>query len=178
MGNHSIPKYKAGHTKSLWPVLILGGGGGQLRRYIDSLRTGRSGDRIPVKASFSAPVQTGPGAHPASYTMGTGSFPGVKRPGRGVDHPPPSSAEVEGRVELYLCSPSGSSWPVGYGDLYLYLININTLNSVQTPLHSAHKNSCHNLSLFPPLHNQSTSTSLHLLHFSTLFPVSSLSLPL
>ena len=27
-------------------------------------------------------------AHPASYTMGTGSFPGVKRPGRGVNHPP------------------------------------------------------------------------------------------
>ena len=37
---------------------------------------------------FSAPVQTGPGAHPASYTMDTGSFPGVKRSGRGVDHPP------------------------------------------------------------------------------------------
>ena len=29
------------------------------------------------------PVQTGPGAHPASCTMGTGSFPGVKC-GRGV----------------------------------------------------------------------------------------------
>jgi hypothetical protein len=28
-------------------------------------------------------------------TMGTGSFPGVKRPGRGDDHPPPPSAEVE-----------------------------------------------------------------------------------
>jgi hypothetical protein len=26
--------------------------------------------------------------HPASYTMDTGSFSGVKRPGRGVDHPP------------------------------------------------------------------------------------------
>ena len=39
-------------------------------------------------AKFSAPIQTGPGAHPASYTMGTGSLPGVKRPGRGVDHPP------------------------------------------------------------------------------------------
>ena len=39
-------------------------------------------------ARFSAPVQTGPGAHPASCTMGTGSFPGVKRPGRGVHHPP------------------------------------------------------------------------------------------
>ena len=34
------------------------------------------GDRIPVEAKFSAPVQTVPGAHPASCTMGTGSFPG------------------------------------------------------------------------------------------------------
>ena len=39
-------------------------------------------------ARFSALVQTGTGTQPASYTMGTGSFPGVKRPGRGVDHPP------------------------------------------------------------------------------------------
>jgi len=29
-------------------------------------------------ARFSSPVQTGPGAHPAFCTMGTGSFPGVK----------------------------------------------------------------------------------------------------
>jgi hypothetical protein len=28
-------------------------------------------------------------------TMGTGSFPGVKRPGRGADHQPHSSAEVK-----------------------------------------------------------------------------------
>ena len=55
-------------------------------------------------ARFSAPVQTGPGAHPASCTTDTGSFLGVKRPGSGVDHPAPSSAEVEGRVELYLYS--------------------------------------------------------------------------
>jgi hypothetical protein len=47
------------------------------------LRAGRSGDRIPVGANFSAPVQTGPGTHPASCTMGTGSFPRVKC-GRGV----------------------------------------------------------------------------------------------
>ena len=38
-------------------------------------------------ARFSAPVQTGPGAHPASYTMGTVFFPVVKLSGRGVDHP-------------------------------------------------------------------------------------------
>jgi len=65
-----------------------------------------------VGARFSAPIQTGCDAHPASYTIGAGSFPGVKRPGRGVDHPPQSSAEVNERVELYIYSPSGPSWPV------------------------------------------------------------------
>jgi len=47
-----------------------------------------SGIEFQWGARFSAPVQTLPGGHPASYTMGTGSFPGVKRPGRDVDHPP------------------------------------------------------------------------------------------
>jgi len=40
-----------------------------------------------VGARFSAPIHTGPGAHPSSYTMGTGSSQWVKRPGRD-DHPP------------------------------------------------------------------------------------------
>jgi len=66
---------------------------------------------VLVGARFSTSVQTGPGAHTASYTIGTGSSPGVKRPGRGVDHTP-SSAEVKERVELYLYSPFGPSWPV------------------------------------------------------------------
>jgi hypothetical protein len=70
-------------------------------------------DRIPVGTRFFAPAQTGPGTHPTSYTMGTVSLsPGVKRPGRGVNHPTPSSAEVKGRIELYLYSASGPSWPV------------------------------------------------------------------
>jgi hypothetical protein len=47
-------------------------------RYSSWLWAGRTGDRIPVGARFSAPVQTGPGAHPASCKMGTGSFPRVK----------------------------------------------------------------------------------------------------
>jgi hypothetical protein len=44
--------------------------------------------------------------------MGTGSFPGVKRPGRVFEHPPSSIAEVKERVQLYLYSSSGPSWPV------------------------------------------------------------------
>ena len=39
--------------------------------------------------------------------MGTGSFAGVNQPGRGVDHPPASSVEVKGRVELNIYSHAG-----------------------------------------------------------------------
>jgi hypothetical protein len=63
-------------------------------------RYGLDGPEIKSRlrgARFSAPVQTGPGAHPDSYTMCTGSFPEVKWPERGVDHTP-SSAEVKERV--------------------------------------------------------------------------------
>jgi len=42
-------------------------------------------------AGFSATVQIWPGFHPASHTMGAGSFPGVKRSGRGVDHLNPTA---------------------------------------------------------------------------------------
>ena len=53
-------------------------------------RYGLDGPGIEFRwgARFSAPVQTGPEAHSASYTMGTESLPGVKRPGRDVDHTP------------------------------------------------------------------------------------------
>ena len=51
--------------------------------------------------------------------MGTVVFLGVKQLGRGTDHPPPSNAEVKERVELYVYSPSGPSWPVlGWTLLY------------------------------------------------------------
>ena len=65
---------------------------------VDSLRAGRSRNRVPVGARFSAPIQTGSGLHPASHTMSTRFL----RPGRGVNHPPPSSATIRERVEVYV----------------------------------------------------------------------------
>jgi hypothetical protein len=61
---------------------------------------GRFGDRISVGPRFFLILLTGLGARPASYTVGTASFPEVKRPGHGVDQPHPSSAEVKERIEL------------------------------------------------------------------------------
>jgi hypothetical protein len=84
------------------------------------------GVRSPAEAKdFSSIlcVQTGFGAHPASYTMVTGSpFPGGKaRPGRDADHSPPCSAEVENEYELYFLSPEAPPWRVA-GLLYFFLL--------------------------------------------------------
>jgi hypothetical protein len=62
------------HIRGHRPCIV--GDPGYLSRYSDSLRDGRSGDRIPVEAKFSFPVQSGPGIHPTLYTLGTGSFQG------------------------------------------------------------------------------------------------------
>ena len=80
--------------------------------YSDSLQSGWPGDQISVGARFSAPVHTSSEAHPASHAVGTGSFLGVKWLWHGIDHPPPSSAEIKESIVLYLHSPSGPSWPV------------------------------------------------------------------
>jgi hypothetical protein len=69
-----------------------------------------------VETRFSARVQTGRGPHPASHTEGTGSFPGVKRPGRGGDHPPRLAPTLK----------NSRAVPLGLrglfeGELYLYL---------------------------------------------------------
>ena len=63
---------------------------------------GRPGIESRWEWDFPHPSRPALGAHPASYTVGTVSFRGVKRPRSEVDHAPRSSAEVEGRVELYL----------------------------------------------------------------------------
>jgi hypothetical protein len=73
-----------------------------LKTRMGTLFYGLDGAGIETRwgARFSAPVRAGPGAHPASSTMGTGFLAGAWR-----SPPTPSSAEVEGRVELYICSP-------------------------------------------------------------------------
>jgi hypothetical protein len=47
------------------------------------------------------------------------SFAGVKRSGRGADHPPPTSAWAKERVGLYIYLASESSWPVVGWTLHL-----------------------------------------------------------
>jgi len=80
-----------------------------------------SGIESRLEAKFSAPVQTSPGAHPASYTLGTGFFFGVRRLGHGVNYPLASGAEVKERVELYLCFFSLPLWQVVGWTLSIYL---------------------------------------------------------
>ena len=62
----------------------------------------------------------GPTQPPVQWVPGL--FPGIKRPGRGVDHPPTSSTEVEGRVVLCSYSPSGLLWPVLGWTLYYTIL--------------------------------------------------------
>ena len=74
------------------PVIMPGSSVGTATGYgLDGRGSNPGGGR-----DFSTPVQTGPGAHPASCTMGTVSFLGGKeRPGRDADPSPPSSAVVK-----------------------------------------------------------------------------------
>ena len=97
--NSKYSEYIEKHVKIL--ITILNCGPGQRRRNSDSLPARLSGDRMPVEAKFSAPVENVPRNQPAPAKMGTESLSrGVKRPRRGVKHPPLSSAEVEEKVVL------------------------------------------------------------------------------
>jgi hypothetical protein len=63
-------------------------------------------------ARFSALCRPVPGPTQPPTQQVPGLSRGVKRPGRGVDHLPPYSAEVRERVELYIYSTSQPLWPV------------------------------------------------------------------
>ena len=89
----------------------------------NELRAGRSGIESRWERDF-PPVQTGPGAHPASCTRGTGSFRGVKC-GRSVlltTHPLPVPRSWKSRA-----IPLPTLWATTglyRGSLYLDLIYI------------------------------------------------------
>jgi hypothetical protein len=98
----------------IWEVLVcLVSSVGIAPRYGDWMPGGGGGG-----AWFSAPVQTGPGAHPASYAMGTGSFPEVILPGRGVDHPPPVDHPPHLAPRLKKEYSSASNTPPGLRGLF------------------------------------------------------------
>jgi hypothetical protein len=68
---------------------------------------------------------------PSTPAMGTGSFPGVKRPGRGADHPPTSQRRGHEGVGLYLYSPSGPSWPV-IGRTFTFTFTFTFTSAIKT----------------------------------------------
>ena len=84
-------------------------------------RCGLDGPGIESRCrrDFFAPVQTCPVTHSASCTKGTGSFPEVKRSGRGVKHPPPFNAKLK-KEYIYTHPPRGLRG-LFWGDLHLYL---------------------------------------------------------
>jgi hypothetical protein len=108
-------KLVAGIAQSVYRLLGRDSSVGIATRYgldVPGIESRRGRDFPHPSRPALGPTQTGPRAHPASYTMGIVSLSGVKRPGRGVDHRLPSSTEVKESVELYLYSTSGPSWPV------------------------------------------------------------------
>jgi hypothetical protein len=81
-----------------------------LKYVIDSLRAERSGDRIPVGGGIYRTRPEQPWEpHSLLYNWYRVSFLGVKRPGRGAGHPPPSSAEVKKNYSYTSTPPSGPS---------------------------------------------------------------------
>ena len=79
------------------------------------------------RRDFPHPSRPAPGDHLASCTMGT-------RSGLCINHPPPSSAEVKERVELYLCSSCGPSWPLLGRTLPLLYFTLPNFQSVNCNL--------------------------------------------
>ena len=88
----------------------------------------RYGDRIPVGARCYVPVQTGHMGQRNFLYNEYRVFPGDKAAGAWRWPPTPSSVDVKKSLQLYLYSPSGSSWPVLGWTLplpLLYKLNYN-----------------------------------------------------
>jgi len=80
---------------------------------------------MPVGARFSTPVHTSCGAQPASYTTGTGSFPRVKRPERGFEHPSHLVPRLKKEYSYTSTSPFGLRGLFSV-ELYILLVTLLT----------------------------------------------------
>ena len=74
----------------------------------------------PDPARFPVPVQTSPKPYPTSCTTSTRCFTGGNADRRGVDRPPPSSAEAANGLRLNVRLLSVPAYPCHGGDLYLH----------------------------------------------------------
>jgi hypothetical protein len=108
------------NTESMQKVILCQVVCKHFSRYSYSLPAGRSGNRIPVLAKFSAHIHIGPAAHPASYTIGA---TGVKRPRRGVDHPPHLAPRLK-KEQRHTSTPPLGLRGLFQVDLYLYLYRV------------------------------------------------------
>jgi len=92
---------------------VCKGGRNSRSWYSKSLHIGWFGVRTPVGDRYfphSSRPTLRPSQPPVKWVPVL--FPGVKRSASGVEHPTLSSVDVRETVDLYLYSPSGSSWPV------------------------------------------------------------------
>jgi hypothetical protein len=97
---------------------------GHCRNYsslIPPLGYGLDGPRIQTRwrRDFPRPSKPALGPTQPPVQLVPGLYPKVKRPGCGVDHPPPSSTEVKERAQLYLYSSYGPVWQLA-GWTFMY----------------------------------------------------------
>jgi len=85
---------------------------GYRSQYSDSLRAGRSGDRMPMGRDIPHPSRPALGTIPSVVQLVLGLSPEGKATGLWRWPPTPSNAQVKETVDLYLCFYSGPSRPV------------------------------------------------------------------
>jgi hypothetical protein len=86
-------------------------------------RYGLDGLGIESRLGRDFPHPDRPWVPPSLLDNGYRVIPAVWWSGRGADHPPPSSAEVKERVELYLYYTSKSSWSV-LGRIFIRVVEV------------------------------------------------------
>jgi len=115
----------------LWSLLYWGYGPRYFSWHSDSLRGGRSGDRIPVGGEIFRTRPDRPWGPPTLLYNGYRVFSGGNAAGTWRWTPTPSSAGVKERIELYLYSAFGLSWPV-LGWNFTFAFKLNSVALVRT----------------------------------------------